>query len=142
MTMSFAAMLSSAWGSSLVTRGWLVSSLALLSLMNGRWYESSLMYLRMNFLFLKVHRPELSILIIYWSNCLTSVTTPVLSHLFGCGPDWFCMNTLSPTCSAGSRLVCSYSLGWGEPRWCLRASWCLAAVSSRFSGIPMFISGR
>ena len=141
--MPFVVLSSSAWGSSVsATRGWLVVSLTLLSLMNGGWYESSLMYLRMNFLFLKVHRPELSILITYWSNCLTSVMTPVLSHLFGCGPDWFCTNTLSSTCSAGSRLVCLYNLGWGEPRWCLRTSWCLATISSRPSGVPMFMSGR
>ena len=122
--------------------GGLVVSLVFLSMVNGWWYGSSLMYFRKNFLFLNVHRPELSILIPYWSNCFTSMTVPVLSHLFGCGPVWFCTNTLSPTCSACSRFVCSYSLGWGELRCCLRTSWCLADVSSRLSGILMFMLGR
>jgi hypothetical protein len=44
------------------------------------------MYLRRNFRFLRVTRPEPSTRIMYWSYCLTSTTTPVRSHLVGLGP--------------------------------------------------------
>ena len=47
------------------------------------------MYLRRNFLLRKVTLPEPSVLMMYWSNWRTSVTRPVLSHFFGCGPTWF-----------------------------------------------------
>ena len=41
-----------------------------------------------------------------------------------------------------SRCLCSYNLGWGDPRCCLHASWCLAAFIPGALGIPMFILGR
>ena len=64
-------------------------------------------YCLRNFLFRSVTLPEPSTRITYWSNCRTSTTTPVLSHLRGWGPIWFCTRTWSPTVRGGSRLVCS-----------------------------------
>ncbi len=65
------------------------------------------MNLRRNFRFRVVIFPDPSIFTTYWSNCRTSVTVPVLSHLFGCKPLWFCTRTLSPTANGGNRRVCS-----------------------------------
>ena len=67
-------------------------------------------YFCKNFLFLMVTLPDPSTRMPYWSYCRTSMTTPVLSHLFGAGPVWFCMRTVSPISSGGRRLVCSVSL--------------------------------
>ena len=58
-------------------------------------------YLRRNFLFRRVTRPEPSTRTTYWSNWCTSTTIPVLSHLVGWGPVWFWMRTQSPTTSGG-----------------------------------------
>ena len=44
---------------------------------------------RRNFRLRRVTRPDPSTRIAYWSNCLTAMTTPVLSHLRGCGPPGF-----------------------------------------------------
>ena len=54
-----------------------------------------------NFLFRRLTRPEPSTLTMYWSNWRTSITIPILSHLVGFGPVWFCIRTLSPTSSGG-----------------------------------------
>ena len=43
-------------------------------------------YCRRNFLFHFVLRPKPSARTMYWSNWRTSMTLPVLSHLFGWGP--------------------------------------------------------
>ena len=43
----------------------------------------------------------------YWSNCHTSIMTPVLSHVVGHGPVWFWIHTWFPTTRSGSHLVCS-----------------------------------
>lgn len=43
-------------------------------------------YLRRNLRFLNVSLPDPSTRTKYWSNCLTSTMTPVLSHLVGCDP--------------------------------------------------------
>ena len=62
---------------------------------------------RKNFLFRSVSLPVPSILTIYWSCSLHSITTPVLSQRLGLFPTWFCTNTFVPTVSGGSRFVCS-----------------------------------
>ena len=51
--------------------------------------------------------PLLSILTWYWWYCMTSTTTPVLSHLVGWCPVWFCISTLSPRLRGERPLVCS-----------------------------------
>ena len=50
-------------------------------------------YLRRILRLRNVTLPDPSTLMTYWSNCLTSVTRPVLSHFFGWGPVWFCRRT-------------------------------------------------
>ena len=55
--------------------------------------ETTGVYFLRNLRFLRVTRPEPSIRMMYWSYCLTSTITPVLSHFVGCGPDWFCTRT-------------------------------------------------
>ena len=64
-------------------------------------------YFRKNFLFLSVVRPVPSTLTKYWSCGLVSKTVPVLSHLLGLGPLWFCRKTLSPTVRGANLVVCS-----------------------------------
>ena len=64
-------------------------------------------YFLRNFLFLTVTLPDPSTFTTYWSNCLTSITLPVLSHLRAWGPTWFWMRTRSPTANGGSLMVCS-----------------------------------
>lgn len=51
--------------------------------------------------------PDLSTRTTYWSNCCTSMMTPVLSHRVGCGPVWFWICTWSPTTRGRSLSVCS-----------------------------------
>ena len=58
-------------------------------------------------MFRSVIWPEPSILTTYWSCRRTSTILPVLSHLLGWCPVWFCMRTKSPTARGGSCLVCS-----------------------------------
>ena len=58
-----------------------------------------------NFLFLSVTLRDPSIRKAYWLNWRTSIIVPVLSHLSGCGPVWFCTLTWSPTFRGGSCLV-------------------------------------
>ena len=65
------------------------------------------MYFLKNFLFWIIILPEPSSLTTYWSYCRTSVIVPVLSHLVGCQPVWFCTHTLSLTTRCGRRFVCS-----------------------------------
>ena len=79
-------------------------SCSIVVLAPGHWTG---MYFRRNFRLRNVTLPEPSTLTTYWSNCRTSMTTPVLSHFLGCGPTWFWMRTRSPVLSGGRRLVCS-----------------------------------
>ena len=65
---------------------------------------------RRNFLFRSVRRPEPSTLTKYWSNCRTSTTTPVRSHLRYSVPIWFCIRTWSPMRSGSRHFVCSESV--------------------------------
>ena len=73
-----------------------------------------------NFLFLTETLPEPSILILYWSYCITSTTVPDLSHFKGWGPCWFWMLTTSDTLRGARVLVCSE-----------RSSSCLACLLVR-----------
>ena len=50
-------------------------------------------YRRRDFLLRSVTRPAPSTRTTYWSNCRTSTTIPVRSHLVGCGPTRFCSLT-------------------------------------------------
>ena len=50
-------------------------------------------YFRRNLRLRNVTLPDPSTLMTYWSNCLTSMTRPVLSHFLGWGPVWFCRRT-------------------------------------------------
>ena len=67
------------------------------------------MNLRINWLLSKVTLSDPSTQMTYWSNCLTSMTLPVLCHFFGYGPVKFCNRTKSPTFSGGKCLVCLLS---------------------------------
>ena len=51
--------------------------------------EMTGVYFLRNFLLRRVKRSEPSTRTTYWSNCRTSTTMPVLSHLVGWGPVWF-----------------------------------------------------
>ena len=51
--------------------------------------EMTGVYFLRYFLLQRVTRPEPSTRTTYWSNCRTSTTMPVLSHLVGWGPVWF-----------------------------------------------------
>ena len=86
-------------------------------------------YLRRNLRFLSVILPEPSTRVMYWSNCFTSVMTPVLSHRVGWGPVWFWILTWSPTARGGSLLVCSAHLSDACMWRFLRASSLKARVS-------------
>ena len=66
-------------------------------------------YCRRNLRLRNVMRPDPSTLTTYWLNWRTSMMMPVLSHLVGCGPVWFWMRTVSPTCRGGNVRVCSDS---------------------------------
>ena len=66
-------------------------------------------YRRMYFLLRSVTRPDPSTRTTYWSNCRTSTTTPVRSHLVWCGPTIFCSHTHLPIASGGRTSVCSDS---------------------------------
>ena len=70
----------------------------------------------------RVTLPEPSMCVTYWSNWRTSMTTPVLSHLVGLGPDWFWIRTWLPTAKGGSVLVCSDHLSPAFMCLFLRAS--------------------
>ena len=63
---------------------------------------------RKNFLLRRVTLRDPSMRTTYWSNCFTSITEPVLSHLRGWGPTWFCTQTLSPT-DRGTRVLVPWS---------------------------------
>ena len=66
-------------------------------------------YRRRYFLLRSVTRPDAPIRTTYWSNCRTSTTIPVRSHLVGCGPTRFCCLTQLPITSGGRTHVCSDS---------------------------------
>ena len=55
-----------------------------------------------NLLFLSVSLPVPCTFTSWWSKGLTSTTVPVLCHLLGLSPCWFCTLTLCPTSSPGS----------------------------------------
>ena len=76
-----------------------VGTTSLGSLMKG---EQCLRYLLLR----RVHCPEPSMRMRYWSWGRTSVTSPVLSHLVGWFPVWFCTRTWSPILRSWSGLVC------------------------------------
>ena len=56
-----------------------------------------------------VTRPDPSTRTTYWSNCRTSTTIPVRSHLVGFGPTRFYSLTQLPISSGGRTRVCSDS---------------------------------
>ena len=66
-------------------------------------------YRRRYFLLRSLTRSEPSTRTTYWSNCRTSTTIPVRSHLVGWGPTRFCSLTQVPMTSGGRTRVCSYS---------------------------------
>ena len=85
----------------------------------GGWVCTGMYFLRN----LRLHRvilPDPSTRTMYWSNCRTSITTPVLSHLLGYGPVSFWIRTWLPTAKGGSLLVCSVhrsaAFVWRFPR--------------------------
>ena len=80
--------------------------------MGGRSSEGWGVYRRRYRLFLVVKRPEPSVLTPYWWYCRTSTTIPVLSHLVGWRPAWFCILTASPTFSGVRPAVCSSHLAF------------------------------
>ena len=94
----------------------------------GRGSMTGTNFLR-NFLFLKVTLRDPSTLTAYWSNCLTSMTVPVLSHLSGCRPVWFCTLTWSPTFKGGSLFV-----------WRRRRSACFICLCLRASSLPDMVA--
>ena len=61
--------------------------------------------LRKNRRLRRVTLPVPSILTVYWSCGLASITVPDASHFVGCGPCWFWTNTLSPGVSGGRFLA-------------------------------------
>lgn len=65
--------------------GWLVDTRGPGLEINGSRGITGIYFLR-NLRLRSVARPEPSMRMTYWSNCLTSITTPVLSHLVGFGP--------------------------------------------------------
>ena len=65
-----------------------------------------------NLLFLNVSRPVPSTLTVYWSCSFASTSPPVLSHLLGWLPTWFCMKTFVPIARVGNFLVCSDQDSW------------------------------
>ena len=58
-------------------------------------------YCRRNLRLRSVNRPVPSSLTRYWSCPLHSTMTPDLSHLLGCGPNWFGTKTLSQIVNLG-----------------------------------------
>ena len=66
-------------------------------------------YRRRYFLLRSVTRLEPSTHTTYWSNCRTSTTIPLRSHLVGWGPTRFCSLTQFPMTSGGRTRVCSDS---------------------------------
>ena len=65
-------------------------------------------YTRRNFRLRSGARPELSNLTTHWSYCRTSISKPVLFHLFGSCPVWFWIHTVSPTFNSCNFLVCTF----------------------------------
>ena len=89
---------------------------------------------RRNLLFLRDSLPDPSIFTSYWSCSFTWMTVPVLSHLRGLLPHWFCTRTVSPAFSLGCSLVC---LSRSAP---LRA--CLLARAVSLWSLVILHSGR
>ena len=93
-----------------------------------------------NRLFRKVTRPEPSTRMTYWSNCLTSMTTPVLSHFIGWGPVWFWIRTASPMTRAGRWRVCSVKRSESR-RWRCRSAISLEQSVSCHVGWGWYLPG-
>ena len=95
---------------------------------------------RRHFRFRNVTRPDPSTRTRYWSNWRTSTMQPVLYHLVGLCPVWFCILTLSPTLSWGSLSVCSVSLS-AIFMWRFRRASSLASKVSRHVGCGSYLPG-
>jgi hypothetical protein len=67
--------------------------------------------------------------------------TPVLSHLVGCRPVWFCMQTWFPTTRGGSFFVCSDHRSAAFMRRFHKASSLAASVSLQV-GCGLYRPGR
>ena len=65
---------------------------------------------------------------------------PVLSHLLGWGPVWFCTRTKSPTASGGRRFVCSAHVS-AVRTWRLRKASSLDFSVSRQDSCGLYFPG-